>query len=367
MRQGFLWWTVPVLFLFAWMQGGRLAYHLLGFFIAIFVMASLFWLTPIRRIRAERLLPPGPFSSGDTLTVTVRLTLPRWWPWFYISIHDHVPVGLVTQESSAFLAFPWFRPSLALQYRMVNVPRGVHRFGPLVVESGDLFGFFRRRQTVDLGAQEVEVWPVVVPLRGVHSLPQEWQGDLRRHSLHVDESNELRGIRDFVTGDRLNRIHWQTTAKTGAFKVKQFEPLTIPELQVVVDYPATFTPHQYEVALSAAASLVQYALYRGQMMGVYLIGPDLAVAPRFGANQMAAAMHALASARWTRQEPAHVVALAGGGQAVASIVITGRSPGDLHLRGGRPAMILYIGRQDTGVSIERLQDLPDALAMGGVV
>jgi uncharacterized protein (DUF58 family) len=350
--------------LYAWVQGGVLAYHVLGFTVVLVVLAILAGLAPLRGVRVERQLPNHPLAQDDALTIRLQVDIPRWWPWTYLAIYDGVPEGLGSVALAHFLVFPWLDRHLSLDYSIPAVTRGVYRFQHLTVASGDLFGFFVRRRSFEW-VQEVEVWPARIGLSAVHALPREWQGDLRLAALQINESSELRSIRDFVPGDRLSRIHWQTTARTGSFKVKQFEPLTTPSLSVVVDHPGTFSPHQFEVALQAAASLVEYSLERGQDVGLVLMGRDLVVEPGAGQMQRALLMHELAAARWRPDAVEPVLSFAGQRAVAATILITGRAPNAVRLRQTHIALVLHVGRRETPVSLETLQDLPRVLSYGG--
>ncbi len=361
-RFGFLLGTLVATAFFAWYQGGQLAYHVMVFVIVLTALVLVTGIAPLSRLHVRRRVPSTPVAAGDTVTVSVTVELPRWWPWLYLAVRDRLPSAVVAAGASSFVAFPWFRREVTVSYRLLNVPRGVHRFNEVVLTSGDPFGFLTRRRVLEC-PQELEVWPPTVPLSFVAALPREWEGGLRERTLMVDESSELRGIRDFVPGDRLSRIHWQTTAKTGQFKVKQFEPLTVPEIEVVVDQPGVFTPHHFETALACAGSLAEFGLQREQNVGLTLIGADLAVPARTGPEHLKQIMRMLSETRWRREDASDQLLLPQA-SSHARLIITGREPGQVH-RGRTPgAMVLYVGRQGVPGAVGQLSDLPRVLAQG---
>ena len=49
------------------------------------------------------------------------------------------------------------------------------------------------------------------------------------------ETTQINGIREFLPGDRLSRIHWGATAKTGQWKSKEFEREALPRTIVLLD------------------------------------------------------------------------------------------------------------------------------------
>ena len=361
-RLGFLVGVLAATAFFAWYQGGQLAYHVVVFVIVLTAVVLVTGVAPLSRIQARRRVPSTPVAAGDTVVVSVTVELPRWWPWLYLAVRDRLPLGIVAAGASSFVAFPWFQREVTVTYRLLNVPRGIHRFSDVVLASGDPFGFLTRRRVLEV-PQELEVWPPTVPLSFVAALPREWEGGLRERTVMVDESSELRGIRDFVTGDRLSRIHWQTTAKTGQFKVKQFEPLTVPELEVLVDHPGVFTPHDFETALACAGSLADFGLQREQNVALTLLGADLTLPARNGPEHLKQIMRTLSEVRWRREDvPGQLLLPAASSHA--RLIITGRDPAQIH-RGRMPgAMVLYVGRQGVPGAVTQLSDLPRVLAQG---
>jgi uncharacterized protein (DUF58 family) len=351
-------------FLYAWVQGGTLAYHVFGFTLALLVLALLTGLAPLSAVQLTRHLPGHPVDHGDTVSVRLEVKLPRWWPWVYLTVFDQVPEGLPGAPNAEFLVFPWFQRRLELEYALPAVSRGVYRFTALTLGTGDLFGFFRRTRVIET-REDLEVWPRRISLHVVHALPREWQGDLRLAILQTNESNELRSIRNYVLGDRLNRIHWQTTAKTGSFMVKQFEPLTIPALSVVVDQPGSFTAHQFEVGLEVAASFIEYGLDRGQDVGLVMLGRDMVVPPDSGPVQRSRIMHELASVRWRSDAVEPVLRFAGPQISAATVLVTGRAANAVRVRQAHVALVIHVGPQESVPSVETLQDLPRVLSYGG--
>ncbi|MGC8487706.1 MAG: DUF58 domain-containing protein [Clostridia bacterium] len=362
--RGFPIYALAASFLYAWVQGGVLAYHILGFTVTLLVLALLTGLAPLSGVQVERQLPGHPVDHGDTVPVRLQVRLPRWWPWVYLTVFDQVPEGLPGAPNAEFLVFPWFQRRLVLEYALPSVNRGVYRFTTLTVGTGDLFGFFLRSREIER-RDELEVWPRRISLQVVHALPREWQGDLRLAILQTNESSELRSIRDYVPGDRLSRIHWQTTARTGSFMVKQFEPLTIPALSVVVDQSGSFTAHQFEVGLEVAASFIEYGLDRGQDVGLIMLGRDLVVEPDAGQVQRVLLMRELAAARWRSDPVEPVLRFAGPQLSAATVLVTGRAPNGVRVRQAHVALVIHVGRHDAGPSVESLQDLPRVLSYGG--
>jgi uncharacterized protein (DUF58 family) len=77
-------------------------------------------------------------------------------------------------------------------------------------------------------------------------------------------------------GDRLSRIHWNATAKTGTWKSKEFERESLPKTYIVLDRHGESYAHddQFELAVSVCASLFQYGASRGFALGLISAGAD---------------------------------------------------------------------------------------------
>ena len=71
----------------------------------------------------------------------------RGWPIPWIFIEDYHPPDFPRVGQNKQLAFLMPSHSVTLEYRLRCPRRGYHRIGPLLMESGDLFGLQRRFRT----------------------------------------------------------------------------------------------------------------------------------------------------------------------------------------------------------------------------
>lgn len=83
------------------------------------------------------------------------------------------------------------------------------------------------------------------------------------------------GVRDYVPGDRLNRIHWKATARGQGLKVKEFEHRTTNDFLFVLDRRGWSYEKErelFERAVSLTASLIAYAIDRRFSAGLISCG-----------------------------------------------------------------------------------------------
>lgn len=289
-----IWMTVLA---YAVYQGGSLSWHLLGFLTVLTLFSALWTLSPIRRLATDRIVSPGPYYAGDTLHVTLIVTAPGRWFWPYLAVEDNLPEEWEA-ANPRFVVRRLDRGTTRLEYRIPALKRGIYPWASVTLKTGDPVGISTRSRTFPIPGQVV-VWPQTVSLPSTHLWPRRWTGENLARQLSRVESNHVRGIREYVTGDRLSHVHWRTSAHTGDFKVKQFEPETDPDFSIMLDYAAGFTEGEWELAISIAASLAQHASHTRQAIGLLVLDfPHRALAPASGTAALALLMDTLSGLRW---------------------------------------------------------------------
>jgi uncharacterized protein (DUF58 family) len=172
------------------------------------------------------------------------------------------------------------RATIDIRYQVECLARGYYPIGPLVVETGDLFGLHRRYR-VAAGPTFVLVYPRVVPLTGYDLASRRPIGDVRlTHRLYEDPTR-IAGVRPYEPGDPLNRVHWRATARTGALHSKIQEPSTLAGATVMLDfhaagYPSRREPFRSELAVVTAVSLANAVCEMNQQVGLVTNGRDAA-------------------------------------------------------------------------------------------
>src|SRR5262249_42352963 len=169
---------------------------------------------------------------------------------------------------------------ITLKYQLTARMRGYYQIGPLVMETGDLFGLHRRYR-VDAEPHYLLVYPRTVPLEGYDLASRRPIGDVRLvHRLYEDPTR-IAGIRPYEAGDPLNRVHWGATARTGQLHSKIYEPSTLAGATIVVDFHQTGyyrrgEPFRSDLAVTAGASLAHAVYQMGQQVGLVTNGRDAA-------------------------------------------------------------------------------------------
>ncbi|NIM94360.1 MAG: DUF58 domain-containing protein [Anaerolineales bacterium] len=118
--------------------------------------------------------------------------------------------------------------------RTLCTRRGRFRMGPIQLHGGDPFGLFPMVLNIPR-EHHIVVMPKTEQIRNFPfpsgRLPG---GDALRQRTHQVTPNAS-GVRDYVPGDSLNRIHWRSTARLRRLIVKEFEFDPQAEVWIVLD------------------------------------------------------------------------------------------------------------------------------------
>lgn len=227
-------------------------------------------------------------NVGDTVAVVVTLGNASRIPVAWALIEDLLPLRALSYRP----------PSLEVRGRRVQLTmlpgggrhtmfyqlqcnrRGYHQVGPLIVETGDLFGLHRRYRVLT-SPHFLLVYPQVVPLEGFELASRRPIGEVRiSHRLYEDPTR-IAGVRAYQAGDPLNRVHWRATARTGQLHCKVYEPSCVVGATLLLDFhQAAFDPNQEpyrsELSVTAAASLANAVYEMDQQIGLVTNGRDAA-------------------------------------------------------------------------------------------
>ena len=158
--------------------------------------------------------------------------------------------------------------------------RGYYQIGPLVLETGDLFGLHRRHR-VATPAEYVLVYPRLLRLEGYDLASRRPLGEIRLTHRFFEDPTRIAGIRAYEPGDPLHRINWKVSAHTGSLQTKVLEPSTMAGATLVLDfhqagYDAEGEPQRSELAVTAVASLAQILYQMGDPVGLVSNARDAA-------------------------------------------------------------------------------------------
>jgi uncharacterized protein (DUF58 family) len=300
--------------------GGKL-YYRLSVFWAVLFFGSWFWsVLSLRGLKFTRSARSLRAQVGQVFEEKFEVQNQNRFPRLWIEIRDGAPIP--GADGSRVLTMLRGKQGRSYLSRMRLVRRGVFPLGPTGIASGDLFGLFPVIKTIPV-KDSLLVYPMMVEVRGFPNPPGLLPGGeaLRRRTHQVTPNAS--GVREYFTGDPLNRIHWLSTVRRGRLIVKEFEldpladvwifldaasnvqaELPHPEIDLAVKDILSHSgkiplpPSTEEYGISIAASLVRDYLRRGRAVGFVCAGQHLTlISPDRGGRQLGKILEALALTR----------------------------------------------------------------------
>jgi uncharacterized protein (DUF58 family) len=223
---------------------------------------------------------------GDDVAVVIRLKNTSRWPIAWALVEDLLPrdalifdpprlrVGGRRMQLTMLRGEAW----KTILYQLTPTRRGYYQLGPLVMETGDLFGLHRRYRVLT-EPQFLMVLPKVIPLAGYDVSSKRPIGEVRMSYRLYEDPTRIAGVRAYERGDSLNRIHWRATARTGELHSKVYEPSTVAGATLLLEFHAAAhdprdEPHRSELAITAAASIAHAIYLMNQQIGLVTNGRD---------------------------------------------------------------------------------------------
>jgi len=300
-KKNAIWFLVPALVLavaFA-LQSPYVVFATYAFLllVALAHLSSLAWLSGLD---CERAVSARTLRQGEEIEVDVTVTNRRGWPIPWIYIEDRYPPDFPRKGDHSRLAVLMPGRSISMKYHLTCPRRGYHRIGPILMESGDLFGLQKRFRT---GQRQdyVSVLPTVAYIDTFNVASRRPQGPVRVSNRVYEDPTRIAGLREYVPGDPLSRIHWKASARTGDLYVKTHEPATVLGGTLILDlHQENYFPENrdevMELAITTTASIAYLLQMSGEQLGMMTNARDAAELARYEVASKKAASRADADA-----------------------------------------------------------------------
>jgi len=305
---GLVGWAVTGLFLYA-----RMAYLTLLLLLGARIW-TYFSLRGIRLNRQARILRA---SMGDVFEEHFEVRNSAWLacPWLEILNQSNLPMAGGSRLLTAIGPHQRrFYTARTLLHR-----RGAFLLGPTSIASGDPFGLFTIRKQVS-ARDTLVVLPLTVSIKDFPPPPGLLPGGRAIRLRTSDVTPHAAGVREYVPGDPMKRIHWPSTAHRGRFMVKEFEQDPQADIWLFLDAqravqaslteqvaafsedgwwlrrPTVSLPRDsFEYGVSAAASLANYFLLERRAVGLACAaGKAIVIPAERGQRQVNKIMETLA-------------------------------------------------------------------------
>ena len=236
-------------------------------------------------------------------------------------------------------------------YRLPTERRGVFPIGPLSATRADPFGLAEVTWRVATPT-ELTVYPHIDRIVPVpHTLGHDPHAGAEHPTAVGLAGEDFYALRAYEVGDDLRKVHWPSTARVDELMIRQEEMPWQGRATVLLDVrAASHTPESFELAVSAAASIVAACWRRGALVRlVTTAGLDSGFAA--GSGHVEAIFEQLAAVGPSRHERLAGVLTnlrrAGNAGGLAAVLTADVADGDLerlarlHVRYGSLTVVLF--------------------------
>jgi uncharacterized protein (DUF58 family) len=234
------------------------------------------------RVANRRSVEPTRASAGEAVTIHLVVTNRSVLRTGTLMLEDQLPDRLVGRARFVLDSLG-SHEARTVSYRMPGLGRGHYRVGPLRLRLSDPFRMVDITRSFS-ATSEFVVAPVVDHLPAVEPPRSDELGDSSgSHSVGTHGADD-QSTREYRIGDDLRKIHWRSSARTGALMVRQEErpwrgqSTVLLDLRAVAHASAPDAPpvgehdmrltSSLEWAISAAASIGSHLLVRGREVGL---------------------------------------------------------------------------------------------------
>ncbi len=281
-----IWLYIAALLVFVGLIAGQPAPAALGTRILLTAGVSRLWSgAALRRVDYTRTLPARRAFVGEILDVAFSLANRKPLPVPWIELRENVPEKVAPLDAAGrpgaspemlllirSTSLSWYE-RVRWQHRFECSARGYYQFGPALLRSGDIFGFFPT-EAQDSRVHHLTVLPKVLPLREIGLPAQRPFGETAAGSPLFEDQSRVAGLRDYRPGDPLKRIDWKATARSQRLQSRLYDPAATLTVMIAVNVTTLeyawegYDPLLLERAIAVAGSIASYAEEKRYSAGI---------------------------------------------------------------------------------------------------
>lgn len=213
-------------------DGGVIYVRLLFLGGLLLVLAWLLAVPALRGTKVERKARSLRASVGDIFEEHFEIWNTSRLPKLWLEVANETTIPNAT--GSRILTFLRAKQKRIYTARAWLTTRGGFPLGPTTITAGDPFGIFRVSKSYPANASLV-VLPLIFPVTQFLSPPGLLPGGQAIRRKSVDVTPHASGVREYVHGDPMKRIHWPTSVRRSQLMVKEFEQDPQAEVWLFLD------------------------------------------------------------------------------------------------------------------------------------
>src|SRR5438067_3990256 len=258
---------IILLAFFAISSGWHVLYILSYVLLSLLVLSWLWARYSLRKMIFRRTASSGRVQVGETFDERLMLDNVSALPKLWVQIADG---STLPGHRAGYVASMGGRKRATWRARTVCKQRGRFQLGPVVASSRDPFGLFRRR--VFLTEQrELMVLPRVLPISNFVLFTGGLPGRGRTSRRALQTTTNATTVREYMSGDALNRIHWRSSAHYNKLMVKEFDLDPAMDAWIILDL------HDEMQAGEGEHSTEEYGVTIAATIATFLLRQDLSL------------------------------------------------------------------------------------------
>ena len=222
---------------------------------------------------------------GEETDLWIEIVNAKPLPLTWLKAEDEFPKDLIVQRVAwgyssrsqrqllvNLYNLRWYE-RVRRRYRLVGNRRGAYDVGPVIISSGDIFGFRLRRLEMNY-RHTLLVYPKIVALEQLGLRSARPMGDDGAERRVIEDPLRLAGVRDYQAGDGVRYIHWKATARRAALQTKVFDPSASQYLVICLNSQTLERAYEgvvsdyFETAIVVAASVAHAGLDARRAVGL---------------------------------------------------------------------------------------------------
>lgn len=270
------------------------AFYTRLFYLGVLVAALAWLLTAfsLSGVKIERKARSLRAAVGDIFEEHYEIINTSRIPKLWLEVVNETNIPYAT--GSRVITFLRGRQKRSYTARTWLTSRGGYALGPTTLASGDPFGLFRVSRTFPASSPLI-VLPMLVNVTEFLSPPGLLPGGKAIRRKSIDITPHAAGVRQYVPGDSIKRIHWPTSVRRNQLMVKEFEqdpqaevwlfldsdrmahlskpvemdePPPVDDLFLLKRRKLKLNPSTLEYSITIAASLAHYFLGQKRSVGL---------------------------------------------------------------------------------------------------
>jgi uncharacterized protein (DUF58 family) len=231
------------------------------FYVRLLYLGSLLiiiaWVTrmlSLNGVKVERQARSLRASVGDIFEEHFEISNASKLPKLWLEVSNESSIPNATGSRLITLLRAGQKRSYTGRTWLTN--RGGFQLGPTKITSGDPFGIFQVSRIYP-ASSTLMVLPMMFHVNQFLSPPGLLPGGRAIRRKSIDITPHAAGVREYVTGDAMKRIHWPTSIRRGQLMVKEFEQDPQAEVWLFLDtYKSVHIERAREELISPVDDLI---------------------------------------------------------------------------------------------------------------